>query len=38
MNDFGTIVIAIRIKSVTVVVLIGDVYQLPYIDRNNLFP
>ena len=38
MNHFGAIVMATRITGASEVVLIGDQNQLPYIERNNLFP
>ncbi|XP_072939010.1 uncharacterized protein [Epargyreus clarus] len=37
MNHFGAIVMAIRLTGATEVILIGDINQLPYIERNNLF-
>lgn len=37
MNHFGAIVMAARLSGVSELVLIGDVNQLPYIDRENLF-
>lgn len=37
MNHFGAIVMAARLSAAEEVVLIGDVNQLPYIDRENLF-
>lgn len=38
MNHFGAIVMAARITQAKEVLLIGDVNQLPFIDRDNLFP
>lgn len=37
MNHFGEIVMAAMVTSAKEVLLIGDVNQLPYIDRENLF-
>ena len=37
MNHFGAIVMAGRISGAEEILLIGDVNQLPYIDRENLF-
>lgn len=37
MNHFGAIVMAARLAGAREIVLIGDVNQLPYIDRENLF-
>lgn len=37
MNHFGAIVMAARLSGANELVLIGDVNQLPYIDRENLF-
>lgn len=37
MNHFGAIVMAVRLSGADEVFLIGDVNQLPYIDRENLF-
>lgn len=37
MNHFGAIVMAARIAKANELILIGDVNQLPYIDRQNLF-
>lgn len=37
MNHFGAIVMACKVTGATHVVLIGDVNQIPYIDRQNLF-
>ncbi|KOB69843.1 Replicase large subunit [Operophtera brumata] len=37
MNHFGAIIMASRLSGAGEIVLIGDVNQLPYIDRNNLF-
>ncbi|PZC76862.1 hypothetical protein B5X24_HaOG204044 [Helicoverpa armigera] len=38
MNHFGAIVMAVKLSGASEVVLIGDVNQLPYLDRENLFP
>lgn len=38
MNHFGSIVMAIQIAKASEALLIGDNNQLPYIDRNNIFP
>ncbi|XP_063823084.1 uncharacterized protein LOC135073021 [Ostrinia nubilalis] len=38
MNHFGSIVMAVQIAQASEALLIGDNNQLPYIDRNNLFP
>ncbi|CAH2083697.1 unnamed protein product [Euphydryas editha] len=37
MNHFGAIVMAARLSEAKEVVLVGDINQLPYIDRDNLF-
>ncbi|CAG9129000.1 unnamed protein product [Plutella xylostella] len=37
MNHFGAIVIAARLSRASDIALIGDINQLPYIDRENLF-
>ncbi|CAH2104871.1 unnamed protein product [Euphydryas editha] len=37
MNHFGAIVMAARLSEAKEVVLVGDINQLPYIDRENLF-
>uniref|UniRef100_A0A2A4JSE8 (+)RNA virus helicase C-terminal domain-containing protein n=1 Tax=Heliothis virescens TaxID=7102 RepID=A0A2A4JSE8_HELVI len=37
MNHFGAIVMAVKLSGASEVVLIGDVNQLPYLDRDNLF-
>ncbi|XP_072948186.1 uncharacterized protein [Epargyreus clarus] len=37
MNHFGAIVMAIRLTGATEALLAGDINQLPYIERNNLF-
>ena len=37
MCHFGAIVMAARLSAAEEVTLIGDINQLPYIDRNNLF-
>lgn len=37
MNHFGAIIMAARLSEAREVVLFGDVNQLPYIDRENLF-
>lgn len=37
MNHFGAIIMASRLSGAGEIVLIGDVNQLPYIDRENLF-
>jgi ribonuclease HI len=38
MIHFGSIVMAIKIAGASETMLIGDYNQLPFIDRNNLFP
>lgn len=38
MNHFGSIVLALQLARASETLLIGDNNQLPYIDRNNLFP
>uniref|UniRef100_A0A2A4JHJ8 (+)RNA virus helicase C-terminal domain-containing protein n=1 Tax=Heliothis virescens TaxID=7102 RepID=A0A2A4JHJ8_HELVI len=38
MNHFGAIVMAAQLAQANEVLLIGDINQLPFIDRNNLFP
>ncbi|XP_048480282.1 uncharacterized protein LOC119694816, partial [Plutella xylostella] len=38
MNHFGSIVLAIQVARASETLLIGDINQLPYIERNNLFP
>lgn len=38
MNHFGSIVMAGRLAGAKEIVLIGDVNQLPFLDRENLFP
>ncbi|XP_050563196.1 uncharacterized protein LOC118276113 isoform X1 [Spodoptera frugiperda] len=38
MNHFGAVVMAARITLAKEVLLIGDINQLPFIDRDNLFP
>lgn len=38
MNHFGAIVMAVKLSGASEVVLIGDVNQLPFLDRENLFP
>lgn len=38
MNHFGEIVMAARLTAAAEIILIGDVNQLPYIERENLFP
>ncbi|CAH2095277.1 unnamed protein product [Euphydryas editha] len=37
MNNFGAIVMAARLSGAEKVILIGDINQLPYIDKDNLF-
>ncbi|XP_050550003.1 uncharacterized protein LOC126910728 [Spodoptera frugiperda] len=37
MNHFGAIIMAVRLSGASEVVLVGDINQLPYIDRENLF-
>ncbi|CAK1604660.1 unnamed protein product [Parnassius mnemosyne] len=37
MNHFGAIVMAMRLSGAEKILLIGDINQLPYIDRENLF-
>ncbi|XP_046977642.1 uncharacterized protein LOC124543462 [Vanessa cardui] len=37
MNHFGAIVMAARLTGAKEVTLVGDINQLPYIDRENLF-
>ncbi|CAH2105844.1 unnamed protein product [Euphydryas editha] len=37
MNHFGAIVMAARLSGAEKVILVGDINQLPYIDRDNLF-
>ncbi|KAF9409042.1 hypothetical protein HW555_011466 [Spodoptera exigua] len=37
MNHFGAIVMAARLSGASEVVLVGDVNQLPFLDRENLF-
>ncbi|CAH2101783.1 unnamed protein product [Euphydryas editha] len=37
MNHFGAIVMAARLSEAKEVILVGDINQLPYIDRENLF-
>ncbi|GBP16379.1 Replication protein 1a [Eumeta japonica] len=37
MSQYGAIVMATRLASAKEVLLIGDVNQLPFIDRLNLF-
>lgn len=37
MNHFGAIVMAVKLSGASEVVLIGDVNQLPFLDRENLF-
>lgn len=37
MNHFGAIVMATRLTKAGETILIGDINQLPYIDRENLF-
>ncbi|XP_045504439.1 uncharacterized protein LOC123701072 [Colias croceus] len=37
MNHFGSIIMAAKLSGAVEVVLVGDVNQLPFIDRDNLF-
>lgn len=37
MNHFGAIVMAVKLSGASELVLIGDVNQLPFLDRENLF-
>ncbi|XP_075990359.1 uncharacterized protein LOC142986010 [Anticarsia gemmatalis] len=37
MNHFGSIIMVVRQLKATQLLLIGDINQLPYIDRDNLF-
>lgn len=37
MNHFGNIVISARLSAAKEVILMGDIKQLPYIDREDLF-
>lgn len=37
MNHFGAVVMAAQLSGASEIVLIGDINQLPYLDRENLF-